>query len=225
MKKKIIVGSLILVLAVLVGGFWVAKNKERNSKDASREKMKNNSVVVEDGQQQNQEEKQEFVVDVDMNVDNWQTKETEFFTIKFPKEWYWLESVITNNPRFDISKYADIGIFSGIGPHTPLILSDDAEIVITHWGTPTSNAGTPQDSIDAIFKLAKYNYPSVDCYVSNNKTIPFAAHCSAIYDSQLQQSYYVINNKISLTLTARTTEDTLIKKEILDKIVGSIILK
>lgn len=232
MKNKVIIVLLILVFVSLGGGFWVIKNKEGNNKGASQEEVGNN--IIKD-QQQNQEEEQGFVVDVDMNADNWQTKETEFFTIKFPKEWYWLESdrektgyyshVITNNPKFDMVKNADIGVFSGIGPRSPLELSNNTEVVITNRGVATSDAGTPQDSIDAIFRLAKHNFSSVDCNISNNKSIPFTAHCSALYDSQLQQSYYVINDKISLTLTARTIKGTLVKKEILDKIVGSIILK
>ena len=183
-----------------------------------------------------EEKTRQFVTDVDPDVNHWQTKETEFFTIKFPKEWYWMESnrektgyysqVITNNPDFDIDGNAEIGLFSGIGPISSLELSRDTEVVITDRGSPTSNAGTPQDSLDSIFSLAKKNNPSVNCKTFNNRTVPFTAYCSVTYENrQLQQSYYIINEQLSLTITAHTTQDTLVKKGILDKIVKSVVLK
>lgn len=222
-KKAIIVGICVAIILIAGIGFWKWENEKKTS-----------SMPQEQVKQQGQLEHQDFVVDVDSDVSHWQTKETEFFTIKFPKEWYWLESdrektgyysyVITNNPNFDINKYADIAIFTG-GDYPSLVLANDTEAVISFDGSATSDAGTPQDSMGSIFELAKKNNPSVDCGVSNNKIIPFTAHCTATYNSQLQQSYYVINREISITSTTRTTKDTLAKKEILDKIADSIILK
>jgi hypothetical protein len=68
-----------------------------------------------------------------MNIDNWQVREGKAYTIKFPKEWYWLESehgenegyseIITNNPNFDMDKYADIRLLRG-GNIYLLLLSD-----------------------------------------------------------------------------------------------------
>jgi len=235
-KKKIAFLGVVLLVILVVSLLWSNVNKEKQVQNQSKQgQLVQQQQNSEQGQQQSQEKKQEFVVDVDPDVSHWQIRETEFFTTRFPKEWLWLESnrektgyystVITNNPGFDITEHADIGIFSDIGSRSPLALSNVTEVVITDRGKATSDSGTPQDSIDAIFEMAKDNNPSVDCKVTNNKTIPFTAYCVAAYDSQLQQSYYVINNKISLTLTARTTKDTLVKKEVLDKIAGSIILK
>jgi hypothetical protein len=225
-KPESIILTTVLIFAALIGGLWIWKGEKGEKSELYKNKRIQVIQSPKEDRMQDQQEQQNFLVDVDTNLDHWQTKETEFFTIKFPKEWYWLRSeFITNNPNFDINKYAGIGVFSDIGPNSPLMLSNATEAVITDWGRATSDAGTPQDSLDAILKLARNNNPSVDCNVINNRTIPFTAFCTATYDSQLQQSYYVINNKISLTLTARTTKDTLVKKEILDKIAESIILK
>jgi hypothetical protein len=212
MSKKSIITAIIifiLLLIISIGGFWIMREKERNNKDASQEKVKNNIIAEEDRQQNQEEQQQKFIVDVDMDVNHWQTKETEFFTIKFPKEWYWLESVITNNSDFDMVKNTGIGIFSDIGPRSPLTLSNNTEIVISERGKPTSNAGTPQDSLDAIFEMAKKNNPAVDCVVLNNKTIPFTAYCSVAFNNSKmrQQSYYIINEEITLTFTAWTTQE------------------
>jgi hypothetical protein len=177
-----------------------------------------------------------FVTDVDPDVSHWQTKETEFFTIKFPKEWYWLESdlektgyhskVITNNPDFDIDKYADIAVFSGVGPKPPINLAD-TEILITDRGVPTSNAGTPLDSLDSIFELARYNYPAVNCIRPDSlKTLPIVAWCSAHYpEDQTQLSYYVIDNSLALTLTARMRGESDTLQPIVEKIARSIRIK
>lgn len=245
MNKKIAISGIALLAILVVGWLWLNANREKQSQNQSEQSQSaQQQQTSELNQQQSQEKQQKFVVDVDPNMDHWQTKETEFFTIRFPKEWYFLESdrkktgyysqIITNNPDFSIDKYADIGVFTGGrylyfsesegGLPRPLQLSD-TEVVISFNASATSDAGTPQDRIDSIFKLTKQNDPSVDCSVTNNKTIPFTMYCTDTYDSQSQQSYDVINNKISLVITARTTKDTLVKKEILDKIAGSIILK
>lgn len=134
--------------------------------------------------------------------------------------------VITNNPNFDIDKNIGIGIFSDIGPRSILELNNNTEMVISFRGSSTTDAGTPQDRLDSIFELAKENNPLVKCEVLNNKTIPFTVYCSVEYEnSQLQQSYYTINEEISLTSTAMTTQETFIEKRILDKIAQNIVLK
>lgn len=227
MNKKLIITGVILVIVLAIGGgVWMWQKNEVKK----QEQVKIQQIQQEEAKK----EEQNFVVDVDPDVSHWQTKgEKEAFTIKFPKEWYWMESshseregysrVITNNPSFDMVKYADIGV--GTGGNYPITLVNNAEVVISFNGSATSDAGTPQDRIDSIFKLTKQSDPSAKCSIYNNKTIPFTVYCSSTHDSQLQQSYYVINKEVSIVFTARTTKDTLVKKEILDKIAGSIILK
>lgn len=178
-----------------------------------------------------------FVTDVDPDVNHWQTKETKYMKFKFPKEWYWLELtketgghgvyVISNNPDFPLEENSEIGIFSDIGPDVPIILTNPTEIVITDRGTPTSNSGAPLDSLESIIRLAKYNYPEVECVRPTNlTTLPLVAHCSATYhDNQHQVSYYVIDESWSLTITARSTDDSLVLKDILEKIARNIKIK
>jgi type II secretory pathway pseudopilin PulG len=226
MSKKRIIAIMLVVILIAGVGFWAWKNQQKKEVVQNQNEQQQSvqqQQTSESDQQQNQGEKQKFVTDVDPNIGHWQTKEAEFFTIKFPKEWFWLESVIANNPDFDTVKYADIGV--GTGGNYPITLANNTEVVISFNGSATSDAGTPQDRIDSIFKLTKQNDPLVRCSIYNNKTIPFAVYCSSAHDSQLQQSYYVINKEVSITFTARTTKDTLVKKEILDKIADSIILK
>ena len=57
----------------------------------------------------------------------------------------------------------------------------------------------------------------------NTQKIPLIGYCSFVttYHEKIQ-TYYVINKEIVQIMTARTTDDTLAKKEILDKIVASI---
>ena len=180
-----------------------------------------------------------FITDVDMNIDNWQTKETKFFTIKFPKEWYWLESdfekigyhsqAITNNPNFDINKYPDIGMFTGYD--YPMILKENSEVIITFGGFPTSNSGTPKDSSDYIKKSVLDKNSSAQCkeiQITNNndRNVTLFITCSFmdIYGYSIKK-YSAINNEISITITIGMTKDTIVKQEILDTIAKNIILK
>ena len=180
-----------------------------------------------------------FITDVDMNIDNWQTKETKFFTIKFPKEWYWMESkhgesegyseIITNNPNFDINKYPDIGMFTGYD--YPMILKENSEVIVTFGGFPTSNSGTPKDSSDYIKKSVLDKNSSAQCkeiQITNNndRNVTLFITCSFmdIYGYSIKK-YSSINNEISITITIGMTKDTIVKQEILDTIAKNIILK
>lgn len=215
--KPLFLTVTLTALLVIAGVFWMMPKRQ----------VVNQSVEVPVVLQPKPMDTTAFVVDVDPDVSRWQTKETEFFTIKFPKEWYWLESVITNNPNFPIADNQEIGIFSGIGPAPPITIVNNSELVITHRGTPTSNAGTPSDALDSIFELARYNYPAVKCIRPEGvKTLPIVAHCSAHYpEDQTQLSYYVIDNNWALTLTARMRGESDTLQPIVEKIARSIQIK
>ncbi|MEF3692370.1 MAG: hypothetical protein V3574_04940 [Candidatus Moraniibacteriota bacterium] len=233
-NKSIIVISIMLISAIAGIGFWVAKNQEGSNEIILKEKAEND-VATEESQHLNQEKKQEFVVDVDMNVDHWQTKETEFFTIKFPKEWYWLESdpektgyhsrMITNNPNFDIDKYADIGV--GTGGNYPLEFENKNEVVISFSGAATSDAGTPQQSIESGLRGIRENHLQAICEYSSDLTdLPIIIANCIFADSNYQkvQTYFVVNEKNKIFFSIRTTEDNLAKKEIFYEIAKNMIL-
>lgn len=214
-KSNILITAGIIVIILLAGGIFLSKERG------------NQGIQVE----------------IDPNVDHWQTKETEAFSIKFPKEWYWMESdptkhgypsnsgrsyVITNNPDFDIDKYSDIGIFSG-GDY-PVILTSDSEVVISHGGWATTNAGTPRDFMEGELKRVKedVNHFAKCHYVSDIYSIPLTAFCSFVDEKNNQKvdTYYISYEKLSLGFTSRTTtKNTLELEPILGEIARSYALK
>lgn len=229
----------VVLLLVLLLGVWLAqKVSKRTEIPVSQEQ------TIDQGNDQNV---QEFVTDIDPDVNHWQTKETEFFTITFPKEWYWLESdlvktgyhsqVITNNPNFDIDKYSDIGVFTGgnyrivseNGESEPLLLRD-AEIIISTngLGSVTSNTGTSYEFMTSEIKSVRDVYKSAECYYTSDITnIPLTAYCSYIdQNSQRVETYYISNEKHTFVFTSRTVRsNNLILKDTLEKIAKSFIVK
>lgn len=235
-NKGLLIGLLISIALVLGVVFVMqAQTKKQVALPSQTEDVK-------------EEQGKDFVVDVDQNIDHWQTKEIEHFTIKFPKEWYWLESdrkktgyysqVITNNPDFDIDKYSDIGIFTGseylytstsegvISMQLPL---QDNEIVIStnNLGWLTSDTGTPYEFMESIIKRTKKLHPSTECnHVSNPSDIPLITYCSFVKSGQKIQTVYVSNIKRTFAITARTSEENTTEiQDILKQIAKSYQLK
>lgn len=192
------------------------------------------------------EELAEFVTDVDPDVSHWQTKETEFFTIKFPKEWYWLESdlektgyhsqVITNNFKFAIGRFSDISVFTGtsyrfiksVEQSTSIPLKKTEIVVSTNgFGWATTNAGTPYDFLEAKFASVRgMSLHNTDCkYTSSTKESPLTAYCIFEEDTQRVETRYISYPENTYALTSRTTIDTVVPKDILEKIVGTIQIK
>lgn len=178
-----------------------------------------------------------FVLDVDPNTDLWKTQETEFFTIKFPKEWYWIElppeepgqgstHVISNNPGFPIGKYPDIGIFTE-GSY-PLIFTNKTEMVLTYRIWPTSNSGSPKGSIDwQIEHAKKYVDSDANCDILSNST-PISAYCSLVDRKwhYRMQIYNIAYDVATFAFNIRTTEDVApVSEDVLEKIAKSLIVK
>ncbi len=179
-----------------------------------------------------------FVTNVDPDVNHWQTKETEFFTIKFPKEWYWMESdlketgyhsqVITNNPDFDINKYADISLATS--GSSSLIFTNATEIIVTMngLGWPTTNSGTPHDFMKGLLERIRAVHPLADCYyVSELSSVPLTAFCSyGDVNNQDVQNYYTSYADRTFAFTARKLgENRLDMKLILEQIAKSRVRK
>ncbi len=244
MSKKTIILILSVTLILSVGVFWVVQKRQGATNQNVPQEQIVTDVILETPR---------FVTEVDLDVSHWQMKETEFFTIKFPKEWYWLESdptkqgypansgrsrVITNNLTFDIDKYADIGIFTGGSYHQvsksgkveSIPLQDD-EVVISFGGTATANSGTPEQSINSVFQSKQENPYPVDCQrLSSPNIVPIRAYCSFIDNTtattpQKIQTYYIVNELNNISVSARTTETSTVPKDILDKIAESMTVK
>ena len=235
MSKKTLILAAVLVLAALGG--WLLFRGQRNVQNVPKQPPVASEQPVEPPKTvENPVEPPEFQTTVDPNVDHWQTKETEFFTIKFPKEWYWLElpaknlsgiHVITNNQRFHLSENLEIGLFAEIGDQTPIKIHNNAEFVMAERGVPTTNAGTPEDSLKSVFSLAKSNYPDVKCgRFTEQGVLPIQAWCTAVYpDHQMQQTFYSIDKVWSLEKSAWTTDTTIVKRDDLKKVAESFMLK
>jgi hypothetical protein len=232
MKKylKIVISSTLLCFILGGGWFWYASKKQSLQEDASSASKDMEGDV-------STEEAPYFVTAVDSDINHWQTKETEYFTIKFPKEWYWLEvspekigggtaNVISNNPQFPLAEYSDIGMFTSYD--YPLLLKNDSEIVITtnNLGFITSNFGTPREFMDGeIARIKKDLYPEIKCiYTSKTINIPLTAFCTFENSSgQKISTYYVAMTQRVFAFTARATSTNNIDtKSILEKIAQSL---
>lgn len=237
MKKvpvSTIVFACIVLVTIIVASVWIRKPRTIENAQIPE----NNTAIEEKGNGSVDGGNSKYVTDVDMNVNHWKTVETEFFTLKYPKEWYWIEStpkgpghgvahVITNNPEFPLNSNEEMGLFAGIGPETPVKIHNDTEFVMAERGVSTMDAGSPENSLNSIFSLAKKNFPNVDCRrLSAEKFLPITALCVAVYpDHQMQQTFYVINKNISLHVSFWTTDTTLLKREVFESIASGLILK
>jgi len=235
-SKRLIVAIIVLIIAIVVGGwFWYAKQK------GSESAFPGNGTVNTTQNTEEANDTTRFVTDVDMDVSHWQKGETEFLSMKFPKEWYWLEILpekpeyfgayaISNNPNFPLAENADIGGI-GAGINYPLILTNDTEVVIVtnNLGAATSNSGTPREFMDGeIARLKKDLYPKMKChYTSSLTSVPLTAFCSFVdSNNQKVETYYVSMVKRTFAFTARTTAaNTADTKSILEKIAKSLQLK
>lgn len=229
MQTKLLVSVLVALL--LVGGVALVWEKK------TTETVPQNQVKEEE---KTTDEHQVFVTNVDTDVSHWQTKETEFFTIKFPKEWYWMESnlketgyhstVITNNPDFPISEYSDIGI--GTGGNYPIVLRNAFEIVISTngLGWVTLDAGSPREFLELeMDRVKKYVNSSAECsYISNLKEIPLISRCSYTdaISSHRVITYYSADTKRTFAYSARMTKENNVNLEpILELIIKSFVRK
>ncbi len=170
------------------------------------------------------------------DVAGWQIKKLEHYTIKFPSDWYWLETspvnddarsfhVISNNQSLDPEKFSESMIFSDIGPSPSVSLKEKTDIVVTDWGVPTSNAGSPMDSINSRIELAKQNYPSVVCdFPKDAEVIPLVASCKAVYENehQAKKVFYIADEGITLIISFNTTEDTMVDENIFEEIARGV---
>lgn len=229
MQNKLLVSALVVL--VLLGGAVLVWEKQ-TGEILLQNQVKEVEKVMN--------EPQVFVTNVDPDVSHWQTKETEFFTIKFPKEWYWMESdlketgyhstVITNNPDFPISEYPDIGI--GTGGNYPIVLRNAFEIVISTngLGWVTLDAGSPREFLELeMDRVKKYVNSSAECsYIPNLKDTPLISRCSYIdaISSQRVITYYSADIKRTFAYSARMTKENNVNLEpIFELIIKNFVRK
>lgn len=226
MQKKLLISAVLGL--IFIGGAVIVW--EKKGSQVMNQKPEQTQVDV-----RSREDSKVFVTDVDPEVSHWQTKETKYMTVKFPKEWYWVEIsvekpgsngafVISNNKDFPLEDYKNDSFnMTGIQNST----LDNTEVVITVWGSATSDAGTPLDSLDSRIDSAENFDPTAKCIrPSNTVTLPIVASCSTKQGNhQVEHKYYVIDEINSLIITARTTDETLVSKDIIERIARNIKIK
>lgn len=200
--------------------FWFQKN----SSDRAHNEKRINSI-----------NKQEFSPIVNQTISQWQTKTTEFFSIKFPRDWYWLENtnsgyqsqIITNNPNLDITtQYPDIIFYDkGISGR------DDEETFITFYGRPTQEIDnkkvTTKEVVDKklqeITEMLRGSYQT-NCSEMSDVTIR-TLKCSRFDNNQMIQSYYAVNRKITIIMIVRKNSITDNEDEVIDNIVQTLVTR
>ncbi len=236
-KNKIIVFSIVALLVIINDGLVMFLYKKNKSATSEQIKMQEN--IQDNKKIDNEKNPGYFYKNEEVDTSNWKVHETEYFIIKFPKDWHWLEissnennahsnHVISNNIHFDFKKYDEINAFSDIGPSPSVILKSKSDVVISDTVIATSNAGTPKDSINTRISLAKKNNETSTCTrptVFQGKYL--IALCAAFFEKerQLKNVYYIANEENTVILSFNTTKDTLINKKIFNEIAKSIELK
>lgn len=231
MSKKLLI--LITLVPLLGGGiFWVWQSRSVTAPVVTE------PVVVT--------ESTKYVTNVDPDVSHWQTKETKGFSIKFPKEWYWIEFpgyddqgsggsyVVSNNPNFPLNEYSDLGIFPS--QSYKLVLKDNTEIVIDFslydYGPQTSSLGNPLDPVSELnmfLHLVPRINSTAECEPllvrDGNSTNMTSTYCSINQENhQKDLVYYKASKMFSLMLTMRTTDRLSIDPSILKDIAESFVL-
>ena len=225
MPKNSLIPLVIAFSVLAVSASLFVLYEKRTSQNTTTQNQtistqkKTDSSNAEDQPLKTDNNQETFVTNVDMDVNHWQTKKTEYFTVKFPKEWYWMESdlektgyhseVITNNPHFDIDKYADISVFTG--DSYQMSFKDNSEIIITMngLGEATSNSGTPREFMDGEIARLKKDYQEMKChYTSSLTSVPLTAFCEfSDSNGEVVDTYYSSDTKRTFAYTARITQE------------------
>ncbi|QQS21373.1 MAG: hypothetical protein IPL87_02580 [Candidatus Moraniibacteriota bacterium] len=248
MSKKMLIFAALLFSLALLGGVLLFRS------GILQEQAKTVQSVPEESGNKGKKEKpdaeektRQFVTDVDPNVSHWQTKETKTFTIKFPKEWHWIEflgyddqgsggsHVISNNPNFPLKEYSDLSIFPNRS--YKLVLKNNTEIVIDFniydYGPNTSNFGNPLDPVsdsNKFFYLVPRINSTAECesllVQEGNSTNMTSVYCSIDQENhQRDIVYYRASKMFSLMLTLKSTDQLSIDSAILKDIAESFVLK
>ena len=193
------------------------------------------------------DEQKQFVVDVDPDVSHWQTKETESFKVKFPKEWYWVEFpgydnqgsgssfVVSNNPAFPLAEYSNKGIFPDRSYE--LILKNSTEIVVDFdiydYGARTSSSGNPQDpqsELNRFLRLVPRINSTAICeplFDTFDMRLGMVSASCSIKQEHHQKNFvfYKATRAFSLMVTMKTVDTALVDSSILRNIAESFVMK
>ena len=219
----------LVAVAILAIGVFVVQDNTTNPP----------VIVVENEEGHENEGKktmdQEFVTDVDMNVENWQVVENSLFTIKVPKEWYWRENgggiLMTNDPDYIRPESCVPRCLND--PEFP-VRKDQVMLALDAWSPHNSynrekeNAGVIEFTQKKY--IAKYEGdPKVECSLMqqdpNLKQSVVKCRNESEEKNRLFHEYLVVSESDAYLFIFITMRDTLINEKIFDIMMQSVVLK
>jgi len=220
MKKQhlYILMGLGLILIVGVNGL-VWKNTSREPRESIQDQ------VIQQVSEQSQSAVQH---EIDPKVRNWQTKETEFFSVRFPKEWFWVE---TSEPTpFFLGAIAAVDLeLQGDLNISDLYKSGYKGILVLFTGVaPTSNlvANTDRPLPEVVGEF----FHDWEVQQEGNKlckridtTSDYVLECSGdSNDAIVTHDYFLVGSKNQLFFTIVNDADNLLDKNIVDAIAENV---
>lgn len=159
-----------------------------------------------------------FVTDVDPDISHWQTKETEFFTIKFPKEWYWIDEAIDNR-----GSNTDAIITNN--PYRPVWYPDDVEDKVVNNTEVVMTYSYTLAAVEDIISVGVVDMSPVEgCeFFSGAQSSPILRLCVQKFDDYQIRDYQLIYDGITISLLVMVTNDTLVSSDLVEKIVKSVV--
>jgi len=237
MKKYTLSILVVLVALLAIGGWlWYGETKQKPTQSVPVKTEVNNTDSAKTDQISD-----EVIKTCNDQQGSWLIKEAEMFSIKFPKDWCWVE--LKQNPQdqaliyksnFDLSKDPYVGL-DGEG----MTIENKDEVIVSFYGWPTEQAlGLPDSEIsklsekDIIQKALtihgqelpkEYNAKCTQQTSGNqNQSILM---CSYSNSGQDVRKYFIANIKTTISLTVHRSAGNTLDTTVFDGIAKSIVLK
>ena len=164
---------------------------------------------------------------IDSDIRSWQIKETEFFSARFPKEWFWVEPF--ESTPFSLGAIANVNLESKmvLNPGN-LYKSGYKGILVLFTGiAPTSNLiantdKTLSEAVDEFFHDWESRQENKTC-TRIDTTSEYILKCSD--DSSgviMAYDYLIIGSRNQLFLTIFTDADSVLDGKVFDAITENI---
>lgn len=230
-KQAILFLAGIGILLVLIIGFVLMQQKTDRSSNQNFQEQIPQQLIDND----TRTDGTGIQTTVDLDVDHWQEAERRgFFSIRFPKEWYWRTSdpnsgyrtnILTNDPGFEISKYPDLGL-----GESGLVIENNRAFVIMFYGSPTVEIDNPEKSTENIIngsfseksEWVKKSYNAVCGTLAKKSRVESVLLCTYAKNNQVFRKYFIANRRITVSLTVQMQPDNIVSTDIFDTIANNI---